>query len=124
MGSNDGQQWEPLHEVDNTAFVARGQRVRCDIDETAAYSHFRLVLHGKANQTSFYLSEWQLIGHSVSATDITADGGTLDSCPSLTDHQGLTSVVLPQSGVVYRAAGNYVLSHYSLTTGADAAPQA
>lgn len=124
MGSNDGQQWVPLHEVGEAAFVARGQRVRCDLDETAAYSHFRLVLHGKANQTSFYLSEWQLIGHSVSATDITADGGTLDSCPSLTDHQGLTSVVLPQSGVVYRAAGNYVLSHYSLTTGADAAPQA
>ena len=124
LGSNDGEAWSTLHEMPEVTFPARAQRVKCDLDATGAYTHFRLLLKGKANQTAFYLSEWQLMGHSVCATDITADGGTVDACPALIDHQGLTPVTLPEAGVVYRAAGNYVLDHYTLTTSSANAPTA
>ena len=122
MGSEDGQSWTSLHEVSEASFVARGQSLKFDLDIDQPYQHFRLLLHGQANQTSFYLSEWQLMGRSVSSVDITADGGSISEAESLIDHQGLTSAVVPQAGVVYRAAGNYALTHYSLTTSATHAP--
>ncbi|MGN0232933.1 MAG: glycoside hydrolase family 76 protein [Bacteroidaceae bacterium] len=116
LGSMDGQQWDTLHEVSEVTFEARSHRVKQDLALDRSYQHFRLVLCGKENQTSFYLSEWQLMGHSIASVDITADGGTVSGCEPLIDHQGLTPTVMPDGGVVYRASGSYVLTHYSLTT--------
>lgn len=124
LGSNDGQAWDTLHEVDGATFPARAQRVKCDLAAGAAYTHFRLQLQGKDGQTAFYLSEWQLMGRSLSTADITGDGGDIDTCGPIIDHQGLTPVTLPEAGVVYRAAGNYVLDHYTLTTSSASAPTA
>lgn len=124
LGSTDGQSWDTLHEVPEASFESRGQRVKHDLELVSSYQHFRLVLRGRENQTSFYLSEWQLMGHSIASADITADGGSISEAEALVDHQGLTSVIVPDGGVVYRAAGNYVLSHYSLTTAATQNPVA
>lgn len=124
LGSTDGHDWHALHEVAEVAIAARGQRLMYDVPATDAYSHFRLVLRGKELQTTFRLAEWQLLGRSIAPVDITADGGAADTCAALIDHQGLTPVVMPEGGVMYRAAGNYVLSHYTLTTAPDAAPTA
>ena len=124
LGSNDGETWSTLHEVSEPAFEARGQRMKYDLDNQGSYTHFRLQLHGKENQTSFYLSEWQLMGHSISDTDITADGGTTDSCDGLIDHKGFSSITLPTTGVIYQSAGNYALTHYTLSTSAEKAPSA
>lgn len=122
LGSNDGQDWHALHEVNDTTIAARGQRLMYDVTSTNAYSHFRLLLRGKDLQTTYRLAEWQLLGRSITPVDITADGGTADTCATLIDHHGLTPVAVPEGGVVYRAAGNYVLSHYTLTTDASAEP--
>lgn len=124
LGSNDGQEWTTLHEVGESPFTARGQRVKCDLSVDKDYTHFRLVLHSQEGRDTLSLSEWQLLGRSLSSTDLTADGGTLDTCAPLTDHQGLTAVTLPESGVVYRAAGNYTLTHYTLTTASEGTPTA
>lgn len=122
LGSTDGKDWHTIHEVPEAGIVARGQRVMFDVQPTGQYSHFRLVLHANEIQTAFRLAEWQLMGRSIDPVDITADGGSADSGESLIDHQGLTPVPVPDGGVVYRAAGNYMLTHYTLTTDADAAP--
>ncbi|MBO4550411.1 MAG: carbohydrate-binding protein, partial [Bacteroidaceae bacterium] len=115
QASDDGKNWETLHEEPDTTFIVRGQRYFADVQPNKAYTYYRLLFNLGETQAKFSLSEWQLLGHCIDESDLTADGGTIiEGNETLIDHIGKTTVPSPFS-IVYCPIGNYTLSAYSIT---------
>ena len=115
QASDDGQNWETLHEEADTTFSVRGERYSTDLQTTKAYTHYRLLFDFNEAQTRLSISEWQLLGHCIDDHDLTADGGTItEGMEALIDHVGTTLVPTPLTAV-YRPSGNYTLTAYSIT---------
>lgn len=122
QASNDGKEWETLHNEPDTAFSVFAQRYSADVETAKAYTHYRLLFLCQDDQTRLSVSEWQLLGRYVNDHDLTADGGTIsEGCEALTDHVGTTVFTTPLTAV-YQPGGNYTLTAYSIT--ADAAQEA
>ena len=120
QGSDDGENWETLHEVTDTAFTVQGQCYRTDVESTQAYTRYRLLFDMNETQTAFSASEWQLLGRCIDADDLTADGGTIGGSSQapdvepLIDHIGSTHLSAPFAAK-YSPARIYTLSAYSIT---------
>lgn len=122
QASNDGQDWETLHNEPDTLFSVQAQRYSADVQTTKAYTHYRLLFECYEAQTQLSISEWQLLGRCIDDNDLTADGGTIsEGTEALIDHVGTTLVSTPVTAV-YRPNGNYMLTAYSIT--ADEAAKA
>ena len=123
QGSNNGEDWETLHEVSDTVFSVHGQCYRADVETSKDYTHYRLLFSPNETQTKLSVSEWQLLGRFIDENDLTADGGSItEGQEALIDHIGETPLQTPLT-VVYHPVGNYMLSAYSITAGAkDLAP--
>ncbi len=123
QGSTDGESWTNLHELKDSTFSVRAQRMKFDVSTTQEYTSFRLLIPVPESQKVISLSEWQLLGRSIHPSDITADGGTIsEGAESLIDHIGNTTLAMPEN-VVYDANGTYRLTAYSLTCAEQSAPQ-
>ena len=122
QGSDDGKEWETLHEEPDTTFTVHAERYSALIQPTKAYTHYRMLFDCYETQTKLSVSEWQLLGRCIDDFDLTADGGSLvspsqdDALQALIDHVGTTSLTTPFS-VTYNPAGNYMLSAYSISIG-------
>lgn len=125
QASNDGNEWTTLHAVADTTFSVRAQRVKFDVDtQSKTYKYIRLQIDSLVASQKISLSEVQLLGRSISSTDITADGGEVtDGCDALIDHQGETSITAP-AAVIYHSNGNYRLQSYSVTSSGSSCPKA
>ena len=127
QASDDGQNWETLHNEPDTLFSVSAQRYSAEIQTTKAHTHYRLLFDCSETQTQISVSEWQLLGHCIDDYDLTADGGRIEGLPqsdhveSLIDHVGTTSFPTPFSAI-YFPNGNYLLTAYSIT--AETASQA
>lgn len=100
--SDDGNTWETLDSQQEQTFSTRGEQRSFAVSSSETHSYYRLLFPSVEPGTSISLSEWQLMGRSVSQNDITHDGGQMTS-------EGST--------FVYRAMGSYLLSAYSITGG-------
>ena len=100
QASNDGNNWETLHEEPDTAFSVRGERYFADIQPSKAYTHYRLLFGLGETQGKISLSEWQLLGRCIDENDLTADGGSLTTT---------------SNSAIYKPERNYILSAYSIT---------
>ncbi len=117
QASMDGEVWVDLHVHNDTVFSVCAERMKYDLETSQEYSIFRLVIPFSESQEAISLSEWQLLGRSISQTDITSDGGKVsEGAEMLVDHVGNTSVLMPES-VVYQSKGDFLLTAYSLTIG-------
>ena len=120
QASDDGQNWETLHNEPDTVFSVRGQRYSSDIETTKAYTHYRLLFDCYEAQTQLSVSEWQLMGRYINDNDLTADGGRIgglsqsEFIETLIDHVGTTPFPTPFSAI-YFPDGNYTLTSYSIT---------
>ena len=127
QGSDDGQNWETLHNEPDTVFSVCAQRYSADVQTTKAYTYYRMLFDCNETQTQLSVSEWQLMGHCIDDYDLTADGGSLVSVSEeedfspLIDHVGTTLIPTPAT-VIYQPMGNYTLFAYSITI--EAASQA
>ena len=123
MGSNDGKDWTVLHTVEEVSVESRAQQMRYDVDSRIPYIYYRLNFTlPEGNGGKLSLSEWQLLGRGISASDITADGGTVtEGLEALTDHVGQTATAAPFTAV-YNSNGNYALTAYSVTSTMGQAP--
>lgn len=122
QASNDGKNWETLHEEPDTTFTVSAERYSADIQTTKSYTHYRMLFKCHDTQTKLSVSEWQLMGRCIDDYDLTADGGsTTEGYEALTDHVGTTIFTTPTT-LVYRPTGNYKLTAYSIT--AEAASEA
>ena len=127
QASDDGQNWETLHNEPDTLFSVSAQRYSAEIQTTEAHTHYRLLFDCSETQTQISVSEWQLLGRCIDDYDLTADGGRIEGLPqsdhveSLIDHVGTTSFPTPFSAI-YFPNGNYLLTAYSIT--AETASQA
>ena len=101
--SDDGNTWETLDERVEQAFSTRGEQRFFTVSSNEAHSCFRLLFPHVESGATLSLSEWQLMGRSVSQADITHDGGQMTS-------EGATTYV-------YRGMGSYLLDAYSITGG-------
>lgn len=121
QASDDGQNWETLHNEPDTVFSVCAERYSADVQTTKAYTHYRLLFDCNETQTQISVSEWQLLGRYINDNDLTADGGRIadmtqsDNIETLIDHVGTTPFQTPFSAI-YFPAGNYTLSAYSITT--------
>ena len=116
QGSNDGENWETLHNEPDTTFSVQAQRYFAEVQTSKAYTHFRLLFELNEAQTSISISEWQLLGRCIDDTDLTADGGTItEGYEPLIDHVGTTVFTAPVTAV-YQTSGIYTLTAYSITT--------
>ena len=115
QASNDGTNWETLHEEPDTTFSVRGERYAAEVQTTKAYTHYRLLFDLNETQDKLSLSEWQLLGRCIEENDLTADGGTItEGFETLIDHLGTSTVATPVTAI-YKPQGNYTLSAYSIT---------
>lgn len=115
QASNDGQNWETLHNVSDTTFIVQAQRYSADIQPSQAFTHYRLLFELDEAQSKLSISEWQLLGRYIEEFDLTADGGTTsEGFEALIDHVGTTVFEAPLTAI-YHPAGNYMLSAYSIT---------
>ncbi len=122
QASNDGINWETLHEAPDTSFVVRAERYYAELQTEKEYTHFRLLFQLKENQSLLSISEWQLLGRCIDEDDLTTDGGTInEGNEALIDHVGTTVVTAPITAI-YHPNGNYTLTAYSII--ADAASEA
>ena len=120
--SNDGEEWTVLHEQTEVAFAARAQQMRFNVGESIPYIFYRLCFTLPEGTNKLSLSEWQLLGRGISATDITADGGSItDGLEALVDHQGETATTAPFTAV-YKSVGNYAVTSYAVTSTTGKAP--
>lgn len=121
-GSNDGTGWTALHAMEEVSFKARAQQMRYDVTASVPYIYYRLRFNLPEGAGELSLSEWQLLGRSISEADITADGGSVtEGMEALTDHVGETATVAPFTAV-YNSNGNYALMAYSVTCTMGQAP--
>ncbi len=120
QGSDDGEKWETLHEVSDTAFSVHGQCYRAEVETSKDFTQYRLLFHLSETQTKLSVSEWQLLGRFIDENDLTADGGRIgglsqaEDISTLIDHEGATPFPTPFSAQ-YFPNGNYRLSAYSIT---------
>lgn len=133
--SNDGTAWDVLHTQTDTAFAARAQQVRYDVQSLIPYIYYRLRFTLPEGATQLSLSEWQLLGSGISPTDITADGGYISimsykeisdrqaSIQAIIDHEGKYTITSPLTAT-YKSNGNYALTSYAITSTAGKAPMA
>ena len=122
QASDDGQNWETLHNEPDTIFSVCAQRYSADVETTKAYTYYRLFFECNENQTQLSVSEWQLLGRCIDNYDLTADGGTItEGSEALIDHVGTTAFTTPVTAI-YQPFGNYTLTAYSIT--AEAVSQA
>lgn len=127
QASDDGQNWETLHNEPDMAFDVCAQRYSTDVQTTKAYTHYRLLFDCHETQRQLSVSEWQLLGRYIDDFDMTADGGLLSSPSSevdyspLIDHVGTTAFTTPVT-TIYQPSRNYTLMAYSIT--AEASSQA
>ncbi len=130
QGSNDGEEWTTIDTQDDVTFTARSQRIMRSVETETAYSKFRLAFTSNDSISlgdAVTLSEWQLLGKSVSTIDITADGGTIDAgMEALIDKDNDTPIALTLPlNVVYQSTGNNLVNAYTLTAlSTDKAPSA
>ena len=119
QGSEDGENWETLHSVADTTFSVQAQRISSDISPTKPYTYYRLLFDMAETQSKFSISDWQLLGRCIDEFDLTADGGTItEGTEALIDHVGTTVFTTPVTAI-YRPAGNYKLTAYSITAVAN-----
>lgn len=124
LGSNDGTQWDVLHAQADTAFAIRAQQIRTDVESAIPYIFFRLSFKLPDGADKLSLAEWQLLGRGISATDITADGGSItEGLEALVDHQGEAATTAPITAV-YKSEGNYSITSYAITSTTGKAPTA
>ena len=122
QASNDGTNWETIHEEPDTSFTVRGERYYAELQTENEYTHYRLLFNLSENQSKLSISEWQLLGRYIESNDLTADGGTInEGNEALIDHEGATVLTTPVSAI-YHPQGNYTLTAYSIT--ADVASEA
>ena len=120
QASNDGENWETLHNEPEIEFSVHAQRYSADVQSTKAYTHYRLLFNCYDTQKQLSISEWQLLGRCIDDYDLTADGGTItEGSEALIDHVGTTIFTAPIT-TVYRPNGNYTLTAYSITASAVA----
>ncbi|MBO4550703.1 MAG: carbohydrate-binding protein, partial [Bacteroidaceae bacterium] len=119
QGSEDGENWETLHSVADTTFSVQAQRISSDVSPTKPYTYYRLLFDMAETQSKFSISDWQLLGRCIDEFDLTADGGTItEGTEALIDHVGTTVFTTPVTAI-YRPAGNYKLTAYSITAVAN-----
>ncbi|MBR4131218.1 MAG: carbohydrate-binding protein [Bacteroidaceae bacterium] len=119
QGSEDGENWETLHSVADTTFSVQAQRISSDVSPTKPYTYYRLLFDMAETQSKFSISDWQLLGRCIDEFDLTADGGTItEGTEALIDHVGTTVFTTPITAI-YRSAGNYKLTAYSITAVAN-----
>ena len=120
--SNDGESWTVLDEQTDQTFASRCQMKRYDAKADKAYTMFRLNVTKNNGASNLSISEWQLHGLAISATDITADGGTLsEGDKSVTDKNATTSAKTEgetNSTYRYNSKALYNITSYSITSAA------
>ncbi len=117
LASDDGENWDTLHVMTDTDISVQGQCFSADILPEKAYTYYRILFDMSDAQGRFSASEWQLLGHCIDETDLTADGGTItEGMEALIDHIGSTSTTTPATAI-YHSNGNYRLTAYSITVG-------
>lgn len=118
--SNDGSTWTTLDEQTDQTFASRSQLKRYDAKADKAYTMFRLNISKNNGASSLSVSEWQLHGLAISASDITADGGSLnEGDASVTDKNAATSAMTDgETNSIYRynSKALYKITSYSITT--------
>lgn len=120
--SNDGSTWTVLDEQTDQTFATRCTLRRYDAAADKAYTMFRLNVTKNNGGSALAVSEWQLHGLAISATDITADGGALnEGDKSATDKNASTTAVIDgetNSIFRYNSKALYRLTSYSITSSA------
>lgn len=100
-GSNDGEEWTQIDRQAEVAFSYACETKTIELSQTASYRYFRLNLANTSEAESMKLSEFQLFGTCLSASDITSDGGSY-----FTD---------TPNQKIYQSESSYLLTAYSIT---------
>ncbi len=128
QASEDKQNWVDLDSQTGQTFNSRNFMKKYTLTTSSSYRYFRLAItQAHASSGKLSLSEWQLNGSSVSANDITADGGDIsvqytgnesNAIDKSTDTK-YTVISHTDLWLQYNAAARYKLSAYALTSAVD-----
>lgn len=120
LASNDQTTWTTLDSRTNQSFDLRSSTKNYNINAAQEYSYFRLNITENNGGSSLYVGEWQLFGEAISASDITADGGSLSpNTSTVADKKANThdKIAANESQeYIYNSRGQYRPTCYSITS--------